>query len=108
VPWNASDIERQELMQCHPSSFWSEGVEPEEMMKEFISKHLCTHVCRALHLPQLVKIPWTPSDLKVTKSNPTGPEKFNPNSAAPQLPEDQCELLDMVRRGQKILVANPF
>jgi hypothetical protein len=105
---NASDIERKELMQCPPSSFWSEGVEPEEMMKEFISKHFCTHVFCALHLPQLAKIPWAPLDLKVTNSNCTGPEKFNPNLAAPQFPEDQSELLDVVKRGQKILVADPF
>jgi hypothetical protein len=56
----------------------------------------------------LAKIPWAPLDLKVTNSNSTGPEKFNPNLASPQFPEDQHELLDVVRRGQKIIVANPF
>jgi hypothetical protein len=85
-----------------------EGVEPDKMMKEFISKHFCTHVCCALHLPQLAKIPWAPSDLKVANSNSAGPEKFNPNFAASQFPENQFELLDMVRRGQNILVAHPF
>ncbi|PLW23894.1 hypothetical protein PCASD_13499 [Puccinia coronata f. sp. avenae] len=52
---------------------------------------------------RLAKIPWAPLDLKVTNSNSTGPEKFNPNLASPQFPEDQRELLDVVKREQSKL-----
>ncbi|POW04892.1 hypothetical protein PSHT_03953 [Puccinia striiformis] len=67
------------------------------MISDFIKKHHCTKICKALHLPKLQEIPWTTCDKEDTPFNP------KITFERPEVQEQDLELISIVRQGSLAL-----
>ncbi|KNZ62350.1 AKL18 protein [Puccinia sorghi] len=105
------------------SATWSQGVDVKTKLSEFINNHYCTEVCEALHLSELVEIPWIPVSKESTSGslsqsvNPStskaimtsassSQQENNSSFKAGTLEPIDLELLSVVRQGQNALAAH--
>ncbi|KAH9466558.1 hypothetical protein Pst134EB_001610 [Puccinia striiformis f. sp. tritici] len=86
-----------QIIDLNPESMWFRKGESQKMISDFIKKHHCTKICKALHLPKLQEIPWTTCDKEDTPFNP------KITFERPEVQEQDLELISIVRQGSLAL-----